>query len=461
MGRSVGISMPTVEAFLGHKTGGGSKTNYLDKWKDRKPPVVDTFMHCHCPMVAIWSHSWPRIVEKEFNGQKTLEVWSGRYNSWEPEDVLKAQRFRDRDTGERKVPPTICPMSLFLEAVWQAIQADQINITTKLFEFVGDDPKKAKVLHAGGLVGMFNDKTPDADKALMTKAGISMKTAWQENMLAKCSYIVQVVDVDEVEKGIQVATLSTLLGEKIKSLIGDRMTAAGPEKGHPFKNPYCIRWQHLPLEAQFDKKYKALWMEQIEATEEILDLIQNSQPADISRQLEAGNITELRQSFETHYVGPEGLFDWDEIFAAAEEDEKAAEEEAKKAAPAAAVAPKVVPKPQVAAAAKPAPKVAAAAAAKPKATPARKPAVVEPEPEPEAEAEPEAAAEAEAEPEYTCDDCNAPMTVDELVCKGCGRDYSPEPAPVVAPPKKSRSSATPTTAAAGQKPAAGSKRVAF
>ncbi len=320
----------SVDEFLGHSTRGGGSLDFLENWKkQRTPPQIDTFLHPGARIIAVWQHPWPRMVEKEDDdGNKTVEVWSGSFNSHEPEKINKQQYKREpRGTGPRVVEPTICPMSLMIEAIHEAVREGDIDWCDEVFRFEGTDPDKAKVLHAGGLYNAFGSKAVDKSKKLqaeMKAAGISRKFAWQENMMAKCNYIFVIVDVDNPALGAQVTTETTLLGDKVKGVIGDKIISmkckADPmgREGNPAVNPYCIRWVHNPSkDVEFSLKYKAIIMEKIEVDDEIQAVFDADAP-DISHLAKKGNLKKLRDSMEAAYVGPESVLDFDKIFEAAE-----------------------------------------------------------------------------------------------------------------------------------------------
>jgi hypothetical protein len=180
------------------------------------------------------------------------------------------------------------------------------------------------------------------------------------------------------------------------------------------RNPYCIRWEHRPKEAQFNDKYKAIKMDQIQLTTQIEDLI-NSDPPDVVNLTKPGNIKELRTSMESHYIGPKDLLDWDFIFSKAEElqasqddepffndadaqDEKLLETKRPKSKK--AKSPKKVKK------------------------------VKKPEPEPEVD----------DEDLVECDECSGLMDDDEMICPHCGFDYGEEEEEeeIPEPPKRTR-----------------------
>lgn len=306
-----------LDEYLGHTARGGGNT-FLRGWKKRTPPAVDTVIHTRAPFVALWQHNLPRIqvIEKEGEPPRR-EVWGGTWACIEPESVLKGQYKRDRDSGERRVPPTICPACILIEHVRRQVAAGQIKFTQPLFKWEGDEADKARVITAAGIFNGYNDKDKltREQKVQMRKAGISPKESWKENAYAKCNYLFVVVDVDNVDDGVQVAIETTLLGDKIKEAIRDRMVAMGEDEGNPMKNPYAIRWEHHPDKQVFNEKYKAIVMPKIAITEAIRQLIEVQDPPDVSGIAAPGNVKQLRADLESHALVE---FPWDEIFGPSE-----------------------------------------------------------------------------------------------------------------------------------------------
>ena len=315
-----------LDDFLGHSTRGGG-TKYLSGWKKRATPEVDVWLHTQAPIMAVYTHPWPKIVEREKDGKKTREVWSGSFVSWETEDLLKGQYKRDPN-GYREEPPVICPMSIMLEFIRQAVDDNKIPWTEPLFKFVGDDPTKAKVLHAGvmynGAKRIWEDLSSHQQQAALAIGVPPPSKAWMGNMMAKCQYVFAIVDNSDLSAGCQVATETSLVGDKMKKCIRDAMTALGDSKGNPMLSPYAFRWQHRPREQQFQDKYNVIKMDQLQLTDEVARLIGLGEDAkaapDIERQGERGDVQMLRASIEAHYIGPQGLLDFDVIFAAAEKE---------------------------------------------------------------------------------------------------------------------------------------------
>ena len=448
--------------FLGHttKTGGG-KTGFLRGWRKRTPPAVTVFLHRKSPIVALWQHNVPHIYEqKDEGGSVTRRVFGGSWNCLESEAVLTKQYRRDRDTGERLVPPVVCPICRMMEALRDLYEQGAIGFADSLFRWEGDDPQETQVLSYGGILNQYgSDRLDDTEKAAMAKARISLKEAWKENLFAKCNYLFVVADADDPETGIQVAVETTSLGDHVKECIRNQMVSLGEEDGNPILNPYALRWEHNAKAAEFSKKYKCIAMPKVVLTTELAELI-DGDPPDISGITRPGNITTLRADLEAHWVGKVGL-DWDAIFGPAEaagfgqahEGEEAPEE-----APAApAVAPRAAPRAQAPAAAKAAPAAPQAAPQAP-ATPVgntsvtegrkRKPAAPEPAPEPAPN----------LQETIPCDECGHPMLKVDTTCAQCGAEYEMDASDAPAAPPKAAPVQTTQTATPGK---AGKKGIKF
>src|SRR5687768_2729567 len=98
----------TLQSFLGHQSRTKFTSNYLRGW--RKKGRCRVALLKRAPIVPVWQHSIPRLQIREVDGVRTTEVWSGSWNCVEPEAVLRKQYMRDRESDERKTPPTICPL---------------------------------------------------------------------------------------------------------------------------------------------------------------------------------------------------------------------------------------------------------------------------------------------------------------------------------------------------------------
>ncbi len=251
----------SLEDFLGHATRAqGGKNKYLSKWKKNNPPTVLVWLHTKAIIMPLWRHGVPRLMEvKDEDGYKRIEVWGGDWSCWEPEEVLKQQYFRDRETGEREVPPTICPACRLVEHVRERVESGNLNWTTPIFKFVGDDASKKVIIHAAGMYNGFNGDLSDEEKDELKKHRIFRNDVWRENMMAKLSYGFVVVDNSNLTAGPQIAIETSSLGDCVKKVIADAMMEAEDE-GNPYTNPYAIRWAYDANAKDLNKKKLMLFL---------------------------------------------------------------------------------------------------------------------------------------------------------------------------------------------------------
>jgi hypothetical protein len=426
----------SLDEFLGHETNAGGRSGFLRGWRKRKPPAVNTWLHTRAPIIAIWQHGWPRIhtFEDRDTKQTRREVWGGTWNCLESEQVLRKQNKRD-DDGARSVPPQACPLCLLIEHLREQVLSGEMKITQPVFEFkIDGDDEHARILTAGGITGLYdNDHLTDVQRADIRKAGVRLTDAWQEAARAKCNYLFRVVDDDHPEGGVQIATETTLLGDKVKQVIRDQMTAMGDVDGNPLKKPYAIRWEHRPAEQEFSKKYHALVMPKLAVREEIRRLIYDEDPPDVSALVAPGNVKALRAAMEQYAVTE---LPFDDIFAAGEE--RVGVQHEPKPVPVASKAspPHVVSPPSTRA------EVAASDNAVIKSAVAKsRRTVVE---------EPLAPAPVEDDGHEPCVKCGAMMGPEETVCAACGARYvidEPAPKPAAKAKPKAAPKAKPSASA--------------
>lgn len=299
----------TVDEFLSHRTTERS-AGFLKNWKDNNPPELNTFMTVKRLPIILWQHPFPKAFTRENKETHKQErvVWGGQYNCRESETVLRRQYHR-KDDGTRKHPPIDCPQCRLVELVRDLVEEGQMNWLTPIFKFEGDDD--TRIVHAGGIFGMFkkDDLTDDEIKEAKV-AGIRFDEAWMENSYAKCNYVFCIVDTKNVQDGVQIATVPALLGDKVKEVINDRKKSIGSEAGNPWLNPYCIQWEYLKHEAEYNKKYKARWIETQPLTDPIKKLIYGD-PPDLSNVIAPFNLVTMRAYLERHCLVE---LDWNYIF---------------------------------------------------------------------------------------------------------------------------------------------------
>jgi hypothetical protein len=401
--------MGSLDEFLAHR-GNAKGGAYLKDWK--KEGKLNVFLHTKILPVAVWQHTVPKIVlwEDKDTGDTTRRVWVGKFVCPEAEEVLQRQYKRDENSRARLSPPRKCGLCKLTEHVHSLVQEGKVGYAEKLFRFEAENPEDTRVTHAAGIYGGFpktaDEASPEETKAIRA-AGISLRNAWEESFMAKLSYIMCVVVAAKPEDGVQIATETSLLGDKVKDVIRDRIESLGAEAGDPIAHPYCIQWVYDAAEKEPGKKYRARPIEIVKPTEAILTLIRGPKP-DLSQNKKPFDPLAMRVMLETACLKP-ALFPWDELFGKKGDEEEDPDEEA--------------------------------------------------EPVTQEQSRPARTRVAPAPQTIPCDDCKAPMGVNDPKCLQCGAEYNvegeaPPPPPPPPPPPQASSSGRTRAARKGGRAAA-------
>ncbi len=442
-----------LEEFLGYEANSSGGGKFLTKWKKRQPPELRIWLHTRTPFVTLWQHNIPqmRVFEDRQTGETVRKIWGGKFNCLENEAAV-LQHQNKRQNGVREIPPQICPLCKMLEWTREQIAAKKLNKAQPLFRFEvpllqgeeeGDrTDDQLRVVHAGPFTDTLKDLTQQ-EKIDFRKAGISLKDAWADNGRAKCNFVFRCVDHDNLDDGVQILIETSLVGEKVRQVIRDQMKRQGKLEGNPLLNPYAFQIEHKPKETQFQNKYHVLDLSSkaYPLIDQIKELIVATDPPDISRMREPGNVRSLRAQLEQYALIE---FPWDELFGPAEaiqantsSDEEVgpvdegddsfdygalvAAEAAGAVTPIVQASVPVTVAPVVKTETKPvAPVPAVTTAAAPAATGTRRrkaePVPLPPPPEPMGD---------------PCDDCGAPMKASDTKCGKCGAEYAVTPEPEV------------------------------
>lgn len=421
--------MNTIDDFLKDRTnagGGGGK--YL-KWREKDAESkVRVWLHCEAPIYKVWRHGGiPRIVtltDRETDEQVT-KLWPGFHVCHEGEEVLDKQYKRDRATGERVAYPKRCPLCRLAETVREMVDAGQLSWTAPVFKFETDDPNAKTpriVLHAGGLYNAFGRKDLDEGELReMKRAGISQQTAWGENIQAKAGYLFLVVNNEAPEDGVQIAFEGGALGDAVRDVLDDARESLGREAGDPRLHPFALMWKHMPKEKIFSNKYRALRLEKLDPTEDVLELLRGPAP-DVSRDIKPFNVHEMRGVLEKHALVK---LPWDEIFDVPAAKEKPRDDEEGEERPRGRGN-------------------GAQARREPKEG-------GEERPPPKREDAPAQRRRAPVKPQaeiVECDACGKPMPEDAAECPHCGEKYGPAPAKADAPAPRPKAPPPPKSSAA-------------
>jgi hypothetical protein len=429
-----GTHFNAIDGFLNHSgsTGGGGK--FLKGWK--KDGRLYAWLHCMQLPIGLWRHNFPQLIVKENKDTRRVErhIWGQSDNCWEPEDVLKEQNFRNKETKQRDKMPTRCPQCRLIEHVWQRVNVTRdLDFTAPILRFDGaDNPKENCIIHAAGIYNGFSTtavaKFTDAQKDQVAKSGIFLSEAWKENDKASLSYVFTIVNNDKPGDGVQITVEKSSLGDRVKGVINDRIESAGVEAGNPTITPYCIEFTYDEKKSM-NEMYGARYIERIKITPEIERLIR-SDPPTLDKVLEPFDRMQFRAQLEKHLVADLDL-DW--IFDVEVDEETGEDEEHEERTPEVGGDDDTDAGDDDGTSFPHGANVPAAAAPPP---PASAPA-------PRTRRKPVIPPEELGDP---CEVCKDPMRKTDVKCAGCGTEYEPEDAPAPAAPAPA---APPATAASG------------
>lgn len=306
--------------FRDHSTGSEYGT-MLKGWKDRKPPIFNSVLHRTAGIYCLYIHKIPRLVTTETD--KKVHAWSGNYNCWEDEKNIKRQYMRHED-DTRKFPPEKCGVCKLNEWFVQQIWDQKISWLEEVFKWEADDSDETRIVHPGGLTGLFGKKDLDDDEIEeMNKHGVYQKDAWMQSFMAKANYLLTVVDFDSPKDGVQTALETSLLGDKVQTVIDDQMSADEDNDGalgDPSQTPYVIQWEYdNGKNTPFNKRYHARPMrtgKKWEISEEINEMI-SADPPDLGNLIRPFNAQELRENLEKACL-IKGV-PWDDFFGKAQQ----------------------------------------------------------------------------------------------------------------------------------------------
>lgn len=373
----------SFEDFLNHDSRGAEGT-FLKNWKDAGSVVV--WLHTRSKIHPRHVHQFPyvdKVEDRETQAVKRV-LRSLRFGCWESEQVLAKRYKRDDVTGERELPPDVCPGCLLLEAlvVDKKLPGDAVVFSAEARDRDGNPVKVALV--KGYLTGAFK-KTSQS---------------WKQDIGVRDTWLCTVVQDGHPEYGPKVSEIPTSLAESIRREIKKQMDSLGVDDGNPLKNPYALKWRYNKEAKSPRDYYEAYRFAQAKLTEEVRLQIVVTDPPDISQYARRGNPFTLRSVVE-ETLTPEArrVLDLDAIFAKSEavarESEEGGDAEPRR--------PREEPRERQAEAPTPADQGGG-----------RRRKKAEPPPEPMGD---------------PCDECGAPMRRGQLRCEKCGAEYEDDPAP--------------------------------
>jgi hypothetical protein len=236
--------------------------------------------------VTIWIHTDSKIFkrllhvikyvgtrEDEKTGQEEEAINFLFFNCHEEVDEF----FRRNKQGSEF--PCHCPMCRFIE--WLEYESDIEDGETVWEASIGD--RRRDVI------------ATKADFIGDTKAGGDFRLSFKP----KVQEVLAVVDHDDIENGLVVASESFSLIEDTKKAIKNAIDSKGEELGDPAINPYAIKWKFNAKARKPSDYYDAYVYEQAKLTDEIRDLL-DSDPLDLYSQIVPGDPEKLREIMEEH-----------------------------------------------------------------------------------------------------------------------------------------------------------------
>lgn len=296
-----------VDGFIKNRTRGAFDDNLITEKHLKDAGDLTLYLHTKAPINVRWCHQWwKRIqVEDKASGRKEWRVFFTRLNSHEREDEVLVYQYR-RKKGVRVYTPTD-PFGVLCEAVFQAVRDEQLSWLEPLVRFDSDRRDECKVVRAGDFYGGFNDRDLDDEaKEEARAAGVFVKDAWKQSLLAQARYAFCVVNEDDVAGGNKVFDVNDGIGRRWQKAIDGALNDFGAEKGNPKKTPY-------PFKVVYDENAKGADKYAVRAlcgkapSSEVLDLIREEDPADVSDLVALYDPDELRASIEAHAVAPKVL----------------------------------------------------------------------------------------------------------------------------------------------------------
>lgn len=360
-----------------NESAGSSKGDWLKSWKENGSIVV--WLHTRAKIHARFAHQFPYVEAREDKETRRVVrvLRSLKFGCWESDAVLAKARWRNQVTGEREVPPVICPLCLLNEAIMADTKlpddAEIFHVEGRSWD--GSEPREARYIK-GNLTGKFARN----------------KESWKQSVDVRKSYLFCVVPAENIDGGPKITEESIAIGEAVKLVIKQEMDSEGDEAGNPAISPYAFKWTYDAKAKSPKDFYKAYRFRQAKLTDEVRDQIISAEPPSIAQFCRRGDVFALRAYVEAALTDKaKKVIDIDACFTAAEAE--AEREDGRGAAERRRTTDDVQD---------------------PMPSGSRRRKKTEPAKEP---------------PGEPCDDCGAPMTKGQLKCGKCGAEYEDDSQP--------------------------------
>ena len=333
-----------VDAFIKNRTRAAFEDNRISEKQLKDEGSITFWLHTRAPIEVMWCHPWRvrKELEDKKSGRKEWRVFFSRLVSHEPPTEvggelkdLVMQNQRRRKKGVRAYPPTDA-FGKFCEAVFQEVRAGRIPFTEPLVEWKADRRDETVLLRAADFYGGFDERDLDDDEAEAARAaGVYLKEAWKNSVLATARYVFCGVNDADLAGGQKVFDFNDAIGRKIQRAVEGAIKDFGPEKGDPTKRPYPIVIEYDEDAKVAAEKYTARALVGRDPSPEVREMIVDDEPADSSDTTAPYDPDELRAQIEAHAVAPKVLLPLlDACFPPSKGGKKGAVADEKKAPPA-------------------------------------------------------------------------------------------------------------------------------
>lgn len=277
-----------LEEFLGHDPdagkGGGGGGNWLKKWKDKGK--LTFWLHALSKIHPVWGHKFIEVGEaKEEGSDKKKPVLRFPHFVCPDNPEVYANQFF-RENGVLKVLPNRDPFIYLREWLRWVGEKELLPLDAIVFEWTDYKQNNQLIRWSLGRVsGLVK----------------SNQTNWNHTIDAKLSYLLTVVDHDNLALGPKLTSESKMVGQELKKIIQREMESNGTEKGNPFKNPYAFRLKYDEKAKSFNDTYSLFRFNDAVYTREVWDQVWREDAPDATpyTQFQETDMVKIRAAFQT------------------------------------------------------------------------------------------------------------------------------------------------------------------
>ena len=240
-----------------------AKENLVASSSGEKRATLYCVLAAKADMIELPLHNFPKVVTLKGEGGEDgkTTVFSEEICCFERNEIIESQ-YNYNDDGSRKFPPVLCPVCRLNEWVRSRIEAGKLDWLKKAMRF--ESQSRDLLLHTGGMIGMYTGfDISDEDKKTIRDAGVKLSEAFKEDVQAKIKFLYCLVDLSEIDKGLQATIEGKSIGGDMSAIIDERVGDLG-ETGDPSVNPFPWKWIYRPDSKDIRDRYSvatAAWDE--------------------------------------------------------------------------------------------------------------------------------------------------------------------------------------------------------